>query len=419
MAITSSSLSDAYHGHQVSRGLCLHASYLPERPCCPWGQGRCQLGRWVGVAGNGRTARVPAALARQRPPPGRLIRPCSPSCAATIWKTSPAGWSRSFARRRRRPSSPRSSSCRARGWRAGYRSASRARSAWRRTSASRFPAASCGTRFAACCRTSRSPTRSSAGCRVRHLRAILDGLDDAPRFEPLRAYLRAADECGSYELAARIADLFDQYLVYRPQWIARWEAGADEGGRRRSGARSSRAPPSRIVPGPGCRAAAGAAAVGRDAPASRGGVRHPDPGAGVPARLPPARGARRRPSLPARPVPRYWGTWRGRDARVPASRGWRAGDAGRGAAGLARQAGTGLSRPGHRLRPARRRAGVPRAGTTASCTPLQTDMLTLSGRRPDRHRSDDRSIQVHVCHGPYAGRVSLTSCCGCSSSTRT
>src|SRR4029077_6758498 len=63
---------------------------------------------------------------------------------------------------------------------------------------------------------------------VWHLRAILDALDDAPPVEPLHAYLRAADECGSYELAARIADLFDQYLVYRPQWIARWEAGADE-----------------------------------------------------------------------------------------------------------------------------------------------------------------------------------------------
>jgi exodeoxyribonuclease V gamma subunit len=69
---------------------------------------------------------------------------------------------------------------------------------------------------------------------VWHLRAILDALEhrspeDAERFAPLHEYLRNADEAGGYELAARIADLFDQYLVYRPQWIARWEAGADKG----------------------------------------------------------------------------------------------------------------------------------------------------------------------------------------------
>jgi exodeoxyribonuclease V gamma subunit len=69
---------------------------------------------------------------------------------------------------------------------------------------------------------------------VWHLRAILDALEagsleDAPAYAPLHEYLRHADEAGSYELAGRIADLFDQYLVYRPQWIARWEAGADEG----------------------------------------------------------------------------------------------------------------------------------------------------------------------------------------------
>ncbi len=58
-----------------------------------------------------------------------------------------------------------------------------------------------------------------------HLRAVLDGLDAAPQFAPLHDYLRDADERGRHELAARIADVFDQYLVYRPQWVARWEAG--------------------------------------------------------------------------------------------------------------------------------------------------------------------------------------------------
>src|SRR5262245_3595674 len=62
-----------------------------------------------------------------------------------------------------------------------------------------------------------------------HLVSILESLDDTPRFATIRAYHRAADERGRYELAARLADLFDQYLVYRPGWIARWEAGEDDG----------------------------------------------------------------------------------------------------------------------------------------------------------------------------------------------
>ncbi len=44
---------------------------------------------------------------------------------------------------------------------------------------------------------------------------------------PLRHYLAGADEARRYQLAARIADCFDQYLVYRPYWIQRWEQGED------------------------------------------------------------------------------------------------------------------------------------------------------------------------------------------------
>ncbi|POY46627.1 exodeoxyribonuclease V subunit gamma [Avibacterium paragallinarum] len=47
-------------------------------------------------------------------------------------------------------------------------------------------------------------------------------------FSPLRHYLRAAPQSvqqKQYQLAEKVADLFDQYLVYRPDWINAWEQG--------------------------------------------------------------------------------------------------------------------------------------------------------------------------------------------------
>ena len=41
----------------------------------------------------------------------------------------------------------------------------------------------------------------------------------------LAAYLAAADEPMRYELARRVATLFDHYLTYRPDWLARWQRG--------------------------------------------------------------------------------------------------------------------------------------------------------------------------------------------------
>lgn len=41
----------------------------------------------------------------------------------------------------------------------------------------------------------------------------------------LAAYLAAADEPMRYELARRVATLFDHYLTYRPEWLARWQRG--------------------------------------------------------------------------------------------------------------------------------------------------------------------------------------------------
>jgi exodeoxyribonuclease V gamma subunit len=59
---------------------------------------------------------------------------------------------------------------------------------------------------------------------------LLAHLEPTPRFTELAAYLAGdgtspSDDRRRYELARRIADVFDQYLVYRPDWIRRWEAG--------------------------------------------------------------------------------------------------------------------------------------------------------------------------------------------------
>lgn len=45
-----------------------------------------------------------------------------------------------------------------------------------------------------------------------------------PEFELLRHYLEQDDDGRKlFQLASRIADLFDQYLVYRPEWLIQWE----------------------------------------------------------------------------------------------------------------------------------------------------------------------------------------------------
>lgn len=44
-------------------------------------------------------------------------------------------------------------------------------------------------------------------------------------FPRLAQYLHVNDEVKRYELAFRIADIFDQYLVYRPQWVEAWVRG--------------------------------------------------------------------------------------------------------------------------------------------------------------------------------------------------
>ncbi|TXH91889.1 MAG: exodeoxyribonuclease V subunit gamma, partial [Pseudomonas sp.] len=46
------------------------------------------------------------------------------------------------------------------------------------------------------------------------------------RAERLERYLQGADERRRLALAAKIADVFDQYLLYRDDWLAAWERGA-------------------------------------------------------------------------------------------------------------------------------------------------------------------------------------------------
>ena len=64
----------------------------------------------------------------------------------------------------------------------------------------------------------------------RLLRLIPQHVDD-PDFGPLRDYLLAgraeADGLRQYQLAAQVADLFDQYQVYRVDWLDDWERGDD------------------------------------------------------------------------------------------------------------------------------------------------------------------------------------------------
>ncbi len=58
--------------------------------------------------------------------------------------------------------------------------------------------------------------------------ALLPGFLPDPRFAELQRYLKE-DESGlkAWQLAGRIADVFDQYLVYRPDMVLGWEAGRE------------------------------------------------------------------------------------------------------------------------------------------------------------------------------------------------
>lgn len=55
---------------------------------------------------------------------------------------------------------------------------------------------------------------------------LLPTIKKQPEFEAIGRYLGETDDSRKMlDLAQRIADSFDQYLMYRPDWIAQWESG--------------------------------------------------------------------------------------------------------------------------------------------------------------------------------------------------
>ena len=61
------------------------------------------------------------------------------------------------------------------------------------------------------------------------LLVILPKLLEDQAFASLKHYLEDdQDGLKAFQLCEKIADVFDQYLMYRPDWISRWEEGIDE-----------------------------------------------------------------------------------------------------------------------------------------------------------------------------------------------
>ncbi len=61
------------------------------------------------------------------------------------------------------------------------------------------------------------------------LMRLVPALLDRPEFEPLRRFLRDdSDMRKRHQLAERLADLLDQYQVYRADWLADWADGRDQ-----------------------------------------------------------------------------------------------------------------------------------------------------------------------------------------------
>ena len=60
------------------------------------------------------------------------------------------------------------------------------------------------------------------------LMRLLPQVVGEPAYAPLRRFLSHDDDCRKrYQLAERLADLYDQYQVYRADWLAAWDRGED------------------------------------------------------------------------------------------------------------------------------------------------------------------------------------------------
>lgn len=60
---------------------------------------------------------------------------------------------------------------------------------------------------------------------VWRLHALLAEAASGPGAGPLSEYLADGDELRRFQLAQRLAELYDRYLLYRPDWILAWERG--------------------------------------------------------------------------------------------------------------------------------------------------------------------------------------------------
>ena len=59
------------------------------------------------------------------------------------------------------------------------------------------------------------------------LMALLPQCLRDPVFHPVAGFLRGDEPDRQWQLASRLADLFDQYQIYRPDWLQDWAAGRD------------------------------------------------------------------------------------------------------------------------------------------------------------------------------------------------
>lgn len=60
------------------------------------------------------------------------------------------------------------------------------------------------------------------------LLSILPTMLEQAEFVAIKQYLADSQPLKLYQLAGKIADVYDQYLVYRPDWIIHWEAGQND-----------------------------------------------------------------------------------------------------------------------------------------------------------------------------------------------